>query len=101
MRCLVLGALVLIASAGCGGPSGNPDLRDNNPGARKESPRSAAEEAAIQAYSAAFSAAAVETCVAAFDAGDGNLSEHAQVDKPSSGDLAAFLCSCLGASECL
>ena len=96
MRCLILGALVVIASTGCGGPSGDP-----RPELRKEESvqRSATDEAAIRSYNAKFSADAVETCVRAFD--DDNLQEHAQVNKPSSADLADFLCSCVGASPCL
>lgn len=95
MRCLILGALVVIASTGCGGPSGDP-----RPELRQESAaRSKADEAVIRMYSAKFSADAVETCVRAFD--DDNLQEHAQVNKPRSADLADFLCSCVGASPCL
>jgi hypothetical protein len=97
MRCLILGALVMIASAGCGGPSGNPELRSD---LRKESAaRSQTDEAAIRKYRAAFGEDAVDTCVRVFD--EDNLREHEQVDKPSSADLAAFLCSCVGASTCL
>jgi hypothetical protein len=100
MRCLILGALVLIASAGCGGPSENPDLRGNIPTARKSAPTlDAAQSAVARRYALVFGEDAVDSCVAAFE--DDNLVDHSEVDKPSAGDLAAFLCNCVHADTCL
>lgn len=107
MRCLILGALIIVATTACGGPSEGPvDMRKSSPvdAARKEQPgdlqRTQSQRDAIRAYSAAFSADAVDTCVRAFD--DENLRDELQpVDKPSSADLRAFLCACVAAQPCL
>jgi len=99
MRCLFAGVLILIASAGCGGPSENPELRSNIPGARKEAPSELLQSAVARRYALVFGEDVVDACVAAF--ADDNLSDHAQIDKPSSADLAGFLCSCVHADTCL
>ena len=98
MRCLFVGALILIASAGCGGPSESPDLRLENPGARTQTP-DLVQSAIARRYALVFGEDVVDACVATFV--DDNLVDHAQIDKPSAADLAAFLCSCVHADTCL
>jgi hypothetical protein len=99
MRCLVLGALVLIASTGCGGPSDGPEMRSPQTDLRKEwDARSSADQAAIRKYSAKFSADAVETCVRAYD--NEAPPPGWPVYKPHL-DLAEYLCTCVGLTTCL
>jgi hypothetical protein len=98
MRCLLVGALILIASAGCGGPSESPDVRPEIPAARPEAP-DLIQSAIARRYALVFGEDVVDACVTTFV--DDNLVDHAQVDKPSSADLAAFLCSCVHADTCL
>jgi hypothetical protein len=98
MRCLFVGALILIASAGCGGPSGSPDARPEVPVVRSEV-ADLAQSAIARRYALVFGEGAVDSCVAAFLEND--LVDHAEIDKPSEADLAAFLCNCVRADTCL
>jgi hypothetical protein len=102
MRCLVLGALIVITYTACGGPSDEPvGMRPPETGLRQDSSmRSSVDQAAIRKYSAAYGEDAVDTCVRVFD-NDNVLQEGLPFQKPRHADLAAFLCSCVGASTCL
>ena len=102
MRCFVLGALIIITSTACGGPSDEPvDMRRPQTGLRPDSSmRSSGDEAAIRKYRASYGEDAVDTCVRVFD-NDNGLQEGLPFQKPGHPDLAAFLCSCVGASTCL
>jgi hypothetical protein len=102
MRCLILGALVLIASTGCGGPSDEPvDTSSPRTDLRMElAARSTVDQAAIRRYLAAFNEEAVNSCVIAFD--DENASAvGSPVQKPRYADLAGYLCNCLKVRTCL
>jgi hypothetical protein len=90
--------LILIASAGCGGPSESPDARPEIAAARPEAP-DLIQSAIARRYALVFGEDVVDACVATFV--DDNLVDHAQVDKPSAADLAAFLCNCVHADTCL
>ena len=97
MRCLIVGALVLIASAGCGGSPDNPDMRRSD--VRPQEVRSQEDEAALQKYIAAFGESAVDTCVRAYDA-EVAAAQLSPISKPNR-DLAGYLCACTGAVPCL
>jgi hypothetical protein len=98
MRCLFVGALILLASAGCGGPSGSPDARPQIPGVRNEV-TDLAQSAIARRYALVFGEEVVDACVAVFE--NDNLVDHGEIDKPSAADLAAFLCNCVHADTCL
>ena len=93
MRCLVLGALIVVTFTGCGGPGYEPPELRNESAARSETDR-----AAIRKYARTFGEDAVDTCVRAYD--QDASPTGSPVYKPR-GDLAGFLCSCVGAPSCL
>jgi hypothetical protein len=94
MRCLVLGALIVVTFTGCGGPGYEPPELRSEPAARSQTDREA-----IRKYALAFGEDAVDTCVRAFD--EDNLAGQAPVGRARFAGLPAFLCSCVGASTCL
>lgn len=102
MRRCVLGTFLLLAACGSGGLSSPSGATAVDPGAERARIAFTSDgREALRSYAEIYGDDAVHSCFAAWIDEAGTPSLYEPVAKPDVQALRQFLCTCIGATDCL